>query len=227
MKSAIQLAPANARYRRSLGVVHESAQQWPAAADAFERAIEKQPNDVQVRFDSAVYWRMKQPPLHPGDSSADCVPLIDFHGDGPASLISRVPVCQSPSHELVLTCVYQITAGFSGVTLLILAGHLPALGHQSSLHHSDHAIFVCCVFQAHMHLARVLKRADRDARAAEVYRAVLKLKPDHPQAHYKLAGVLKALGKHEAAAEQYRSGCAAADCSLIMNSHNMGSRSRL
>ena len=55
-----------------------------------------------------------------------------------------------------------------------------------------------------MHLARVLKRADRDARAADVYKAVLKLKPDHPQANYKLAGVLKALGKHEAAADQYR-----------------------
>lgn len=48
VKAAIQLAPANARYRRSLGVVHESAQQWLAAADAFERAIEKQPTDVQV-----------------------------------------------------------------------------------------------------------------------------------------------------------------------------------
>lgn len=48
VKSAIQLAPANARYRRSLGVVHESAEQWLAAADAFERAIEKQPTDKQV-----------------------------------------------------------------------------------------------------------------------------------------------------------------------------------
>lgn len=55
-----------------------------------------------------------------------------------------------------------------------------------------------------MHLARVLKRADREARAADVYRAVLALQPDHPQAHYKLAGVLKQLGRREAAAEEYR-----------------------
>eukprot|EP00878_Enallax_costatus_P006555 GHUV01006873.1.p1 GENE.GHUV01006873.1~~GHUV01006873.1.p1 ORF type:complete len:349 (+),score=115.70 GHUV01006873.1:588-1634(+) len=50
VKSAIQLAPANARYRRSLGVVHESAQHWLAAADAFQRAIEKQPSDLQAHI---------------------------------------------------------------------------------------------------------------------------------------------------------------------------------
>lgn len=55
IKQAIQLAPSNARYRRSLGVVHESAQQWLAAADAFQRAIEKQPTDIQVGSLSSVY----------------------------------------------------------------------------------------------------------------------------------------------------------------------------
>lgn len=55
-----------------------------------------------------------------------------------------------------------------------------------------------------MHLARVLKRADRNVQAAEVYKAVLKINPNHSQAHYKLAGILKTLGKHEAAADQYR-----------------------
>lgn len=49
VQAAIQLAPANARYRHSLGVVHEAAEQWGSAADAFERAVEKRPNDVKVR----------------------------------------------------------------------------------------------------------------------------------------------------------------------------------
>lgn len=48
MQAAIQLAPANAKYRHSLGVVHEAAEQWSSAADAFERAVEKRPNDVKV-----------------------------------------------------------------------------------------------------------------------------------------------------------------------------------
>lgn len=48
MQSAIQLAPSNARYRHSLGVVHEAAEQWAAAADAFQRAVDKRPNDVKV-----------------------------------------------------------------------------------------------------------------------------------------------------------------------------------
>ena len=48
VQSAIQLAPGNARFRHSLGVVHEAAQQWTSAADAFERAVEKQPADVKV-----------------------------------------------------------------------------------------------------------------------------------------------------------------------------------
>lgn len=48
VRSAIQLAPSNARYRHSLGVVHEAAEQWVDAADAFQRAVEKLPNDVKV-----------------------------------------------------------------------------------------------------------------------------------------------------------------------------------
>jgi hypothetical protein len=48
VQAAIQLAPANAKYRHSLGVVHEAAEQWSSAADAFERAVEKRPNDVKV-----------------------------------------------------------------------------------------------------------------------------------------------------------------------------------
>lgn len=50
VQAAIQLAPSNARYRHSLGVVHETAQQWQLAADAFQRAVEKQPDDVKVCF---------------------------------------------------------------------------------------------------------------------------------------------------------------------------------
>lgn len=50
VQAAIQLAPANARYRHSLGVVHEAAEQWGSAADAFERAVEKRPNDVKARM---------------------------------------------------------------------------------------------------------------------------------------------------------------------------------
>lgn len=49
VKAAVQLAPSNARFRRSLGTIHAAAQQWLAAADAFQRAIEKQPGDLQVR----------------------------------------------------------------------------------------------------------------------------------------------------------------------------------
>lgn len=48
VQAAIQLAPTNAKYRHSLGVVHEAAEQWSSAADAFERAVEKRPNDVKV-----------------------------------------------------------------------------------------------------------------------------------------------------------------------------------
>lgn len=48
VQSAIQLAPSNARYRHSLGVIHEAAEQWSSAADAFERAVEKRPNDIKV-----------------------------------------------------------------------------------------------------------------------------------------------------------------------------------
>lgn len=53
VKAAIQLAPANARYRRSLGVVLEAAQQYELAADAYQRAVEKRPNDVQTHLDLA------------------------------------------------------------------------------------------------------------------------------------------------------------------------------
>lgn len=56
VKAAIQLAPANARYRRSLGIVYETAEQWPQAADAYERAIEKQPSDVLVRRRLCCSW---------------------------------------------------------------------------------------------------------------------------------------------------------------------------
>jgi Flp pilus assembly protein TadD len=55
VKAAIQLAPANARYRRSLGVVLEAAKQFELAADAYQRAIEKRPKDVQVRL-KACFW---------------------------------------------------------------------------------------------------------------------------------------------------------------------------
>lgn len=48
VQSAIQLAPSNAKYRHSLGVIHEAAEQWNSAADAFERAVEKRPDDVKV-----------------------------------------------------------------------------------------------------------------------------------------------------------------------------------
>jgi len=48
VKAAVQLCPANAAYRRSLGLVHEAAEQRDAAVDAYERAVEKQPGDVQV-----------------------------------------------------------------------------------------------------------------------------------------------------------------------------------
>jgi tetratricopeptide (TPR) repeat protein len=58
VKAAIQLAPANARYRRSLGVVLEAAQQYDAAADAYQRAIEKRPNDMQVRAVVTTKWQL-------------------------------------------------------------------------------------------------------------------------------------------------------------------------
>jgi Tfp pilus assembly protein PilF len=48
VQSAIQLAPSNAKYRHSLGVIHEAAEQWTSAADAFERAVQKRPDDVRV-----------------------------------------------------------------------------------------------------------------------------------------------------------------------------------
>eukprot|EP00879_Flechtneria_rotunda_P025124 GHRR01026683.1.p1 GENE.GHRR01026683.1~~GHRR01026683.1.p1 ORF type:complete len:345 (+),score=139.83 GHRR01026683.1:1271-2305(+) len=53
VKAAIQLAPSNARYRRSLGLVHEAAQQWLLAADAYTYAVEKQPKSMQARMDLA------------------------------------------------------------------------------------------------------------------------------------------------------------------------------
>lgn len=67
IKAAIQLAPGNARYRHSLGVAHEAAQQWSSAADAFERAVEKCPSDVKVwtqtlGFDPALFKAVPQQP---------------------------------------------------------------------------------------------------------------------------------------------------------------------
>lgn len=71
-------------------------------------------------------------------------------------------------------------------------------------------MYVCvCLFllQSRMHLARALKSAGRLAGSADMYRAVLKLQPDHPAAHYKLGSVLRQLGQQEAAAEAYRCVC--------------------
>lgn len=50
VQAAIRLVPSNGRYRHSLGVVHEAAEEWAAAAAAFERAVEKRPHDAKVRL---------------------------------------------------------------------------------------------------------------------------------------------------------------------------------
>jgi lipopolysaccharide biosynthesis regulator YciM len=49
-RRAVQLSPGCARLRHALGRVHEKADppQWAAAADAYERACEKDPSNVQV-----------------------------------------------------------------------------------------------------------------------------------------------------------------------------------
>jgi Flp pilus assembly protein TadD len=61
VQAAIRLVPSNGRYRHSLGVVHEAAEEWAAAAAAFERAVEKRPNDSKVRLTSP----SSQPHLFP------------------------------------------------------------------------------------------------------------------------------------------------------------------
>lgn len=45
---AVAAAPASAKYRNSLGVALQEAGRWREAADAFERANEKDPLNVQV-----------------------------------------------------------------------------------------------------------------------------------------------------------------------------------
>ena len=49
MSSAVQLQPRAAKYRNSLGVIHQEAGRWAEAADAFERANEKDPMNAAVR----------------------------------------------------------------------------------------------------------------------------------------------------------------------------------
>lgn len=42
------MAPSVAKYRRSLGIVHQELEQWKEALDAFELANDKEPLNVQV-----------------------------------------------------------------------------------------------------------------------------------------------------------------------------------
>ncbi|EFJ41883.1 hypothetical protein VOLCADRAFT_98115 [Volvox carteri f. nagariensis] len=53
VSSAVQLQPASAKFRNSLGVVHRTAGRWREAADAFERANEKDPLNVAVMMNLA------------------------------------------------------------------------------------------------------------------------------------------------------------------------------
>lgn len=62
---------------------------------------------------------------------------------------------------------------------------------------------VICV-QIMMNLARALREAGRQQRAAEVYGAVTKLQPDHPSAHYKRGAILRCVRRNEEALTAFR-----------------------
>jgi tetratricopeptide (TPR) repeat protein len=49
IKQAIQLQPRNFKFRGTLGIAYEQCKRYSDAADAFERAHEKDPFDIKVR----------------------------------------------------------------------------------------------------------------------------------------------------------------------------------
>ncbi|PNW83340.1 hypothetical protein CHLRE_05g247300v5 [Chlamydomonas reinhardtii] len=53
VSSAVQLQPRAAKYRNSLGVIHQEAGRWAEAADAFERANEKDPMNAATLMNLA------------------------------------------------------------------------------------------------------------------------------------------------------------------------------
>ncbi|GIM02756.1 hypothetical protein Vretimale_7601 [Volvox reticuliferus] len=53
VNAAVQLVPSCAKFRNSLGVIHQTGGRWREAADAFERANEKDPMNVSVMMNLA------------------------------------------------------------------------------------------------------------------------------------------------------------------------------
>ncbi|KAG2430823.1 hypothetical protein HXX76_009798 [Chlamydomonas incerta] len=53
VSAAVQLQPRSAKFRNSLGVVYQEAGRWAEAADAFERANEKDPMNVAILMNLA------------------------------------------------------------------------------------------------------------------------------------------------------------------------------
>ncbi|KXZ46140.1 hypothetical protein GPECTOR_46g209 [Gonium pectorale] len=51
--AAVQLLPSSAKFRNSLGLVLQAGGRWREAADAFERANEKDPMNVQIMMNLA------------------------------------------------------------------------------------------------------------------------------------------------------------------------------
>lgn len=43
LKTAVRLEPATAKYRHSLGKAHEAGEQWQAALDQYQHAVDKDP----------------------------------------------------------------------------------------------------------------------------------------------------------------------------------------
>lgn len=53
IKQAIELHPSKSKFRGTLGIAYEQCKRYSDAADAFERAHEKDPSDIKVRNSAA------------------------------------------------------------------------------------------------------------------------------------------------------------------------------
>ncbi|GLI63302.1 hypothetical protein VaNZ11_006209, partial [Volvox africanus] len=152
--TAVQLVPSSARFRNSLGVVHQTGGRWREAADAFERANEKDPMNVSVMMNLAralretgrqqraaeVYGAVtKLQPNHPSASYRRGAILRSIRRNEEALVAFRQHLRIQPEHQASKFWIAAITGDAEAMTAAppdMVAG----LFDQYADHFDDHLV---------------------------------------------------------------------------------------